>query len=133
MNIEREIFEICEKVVKNESSLEVDCSHISCEICPLSSVNRKNGMGCIVDDKETVRIAKEYIDKNKSYYKVKDIIKNISTFEIGTKFSLYGMDVLSIGKNETIIFEANMNNELDLNLVLEIEYPKSRELLHLRN
>ena len=129
MNIEREIFEICEKVVKNESSLEVDCSHISCEICPLSSVNRKNGLGGIVDDKETVRIAKEYIDKNKGYYKVKDIIKNISTFEIGTKFSLYGMDVLSIGKNETIIFEANMNNELDLNLVLEIERPKKQRIV----
>ena len=50
-------------------------------------------------------------------------------FEIGTKFSLYGMDVLSIGKNETIIFEANMNNELDLNLVLEIEYPKKQRIV----
>ena len=129
MNIEREIFEICEKVVENESSFEVDCSHISCEICPLSSVNRKNGMGCIVDDKETVRIAKEYIDKNKGYYKVKEIIKNISTFEIGTKFSLFGMDILSIGENETIIFEGNINNELGLNLVLKVEYPKKERVV----
>ena len=129
MNIEREIFEICEKVVENESSLEVDCSHISCEICPLSSVNRKNGMGCIVDDKETIRIAKEYIDKNKSYYKVKDIIKNIDMFEIGTKFSLYGKNILSIGENETIIFEGSMSNELDLNLVLKIERPKKERIV----
>ena len=129
MNIEREIFEVCEKVVENESSFEVDCSHISCEICPLSSVNRKGGMGCIVDDKETVRIAKEYIDKNKGYYKVKEIIKNIDMFEIGTRFSLFGRDILSIGENETIILEENMNNELDLNLVLEIERPKKERIV----
>ena len=65
MNIEKQILELCEEVVKSESRFEVDCSHISCEICPLSSENRKDGMECFVDDKETVRIAKEYIDKSK--------------------------------------------------------------------
>mgnify|MGYP007057683292 CR=1 FL=1 len=81
------------------------------------------------NDKETVRIAKEYIDKNKSYYKVKEIIKNIGLFEVGTKFSLFGMDVLSVGENETITFERNMNNKLDLNLVLKIEYPKKERVV----
>ena len=65
MNIEKQILELCEEVVKSESRFEVDCSYISCEICPLSSENRKDGMECFVDDKETVRIAKEYIDKSK--------------------------------------------------------------------
>ena len=51
MNIEKQILELCEEVVKSESRFEVDCSHISCEICPLSSENRKDGMECFVDDK----------------------------------------------------------------------------------
>lgn len=66
---------------------------------------------------------------NKKQIKVKEIVENIGLFEVGTKFSLFGMDVLSIGENETIIFEGNMNNELDLNLVLEIEYPKKEKII----
>ena len=129
MNNKERILELCEKVVKNGSNFGVNCDGIFCDDCPLSSKDRIDGMRCTENNEATVKIAKEYIDKNKSYYKVKEIIKNISTFEIGTKFSLFGMDVLSIGENETIIFEGNMNNKLDLNLVLKIEYPKKEKIV----
>ena len=66
---------------------------------------------------------------NKKQIKVKEIVENIGLFEVGTKFSLFGMDVLSIGENETIIFGGNMSNKLDLNLVLEIEYPKKERVV----
>ena len=129
MNNKKQILELCEKVVKNGGSHEVDCGSMFCDDCPLGSKNRIDGMGCGNNCEETVRIAKEYIDKNKSYYKVKDIIKNIDMFEIGTRFSLFGRDILSIGENETIILEENMDNELDLNLVLEIERPKKERIV----
>ena len=128
MNNKEQILELCEKVVENGSTLMVDCNNVFCKDCPLSSENR-NGVGCASDDKETVRTAKEYINKNKIHYKIREIIKNIGLFEVGTKFSLFGMDVLSIGENETIIFEGNMNNELDLNLVLKVEYPKKERVV----
>ena len=129
MNNKERILKLCEEVVKNGSNFGVNCDGIYCDDCPLCGKNREDGEGCVDNDKETVKIAKEYINKNKTYYKVKEIIKNISMFEIGTKFSLFGMDVLSIGENETIIFEGNMSNELDLNLVLEIGYPKKERVI----
>ena len=129
MNNKKQILELCEEVVGNGSANEVNCDGIWCGDCPFSRENRKDGIRCGKDDEATVKIAKEYIDKNKTHWKVKEIVENISMFEIGTKFSLFGMDVLSIGKNETIIFEGNMNNELDLNLVLEIEYPKKEKII----
>ena len=129
MNIKKQILELCEEVVGNGSANEVNCDGIWCGDCPLSRENRKDGIRCGKDDEATVRVAKEYINKNKTYYKVKEIIRNISMFEIGTKFSLFGMDVLSIGENETIIFEGNRNNKLDLNLVLKVEYPKKEKIV----
>ena len=129
MNNKERILELCEEVVKNGSNFGVNCDGIHCEDCPLSSKDRIDGMRCTENNEATVRVAKEYIDKNKSYYKVKEIIKNIGLFEVGTKFSLFGMDVLSVGENETITFERNMNNKLDLNLVLKIEYPKKQRVV----
>ena len=129
MNNKERILELCEEVVKNGSNFEVTCDGIHCDDCPLCGKNREDGMRCTENNEETVKIPKEYINKNKTYYKVKEIIKNISMFEIGTKFSLFGMNVLSIGENETIIFEGNMSNELDLNLVLEIERPKKERIV----
>ena len=129
MNIKKQILELCEEVVGNGSANEVNCDGIWCGDCPLSRENRKDGIRCGKDDEATVRVAKEYINKNKTYYKVKEIVENIILFEVGTKFSLFGKNILSIGKNETIIFEGNMNNELDLNLVLEIEYPKKERIV----
>ena len=70
MNIEREIFEICEKVVKNGSNFGVNCDGIYCDDCPLCGKNREDGEGCVDNDEETVKIAKEYIDKNKVYCKL---------------------------------------------------------------
>ena len=132
MSIKKQILEFCEKVVENEGAFDVNCDHIFCADCPLSSTNRKDGMRCSGDDEATVKVAKEYIDKNKTYYKVKEIIKNIDMFEVGTKFSLFGGvggSVLSIGENETIILEENMDNKLDLNLVLKIERPKKQRIV----
>lgn len=129
MNNKERILELCEEVVKNGSNFGVNCDGIFCDDCPLSSKDRIDGMRCTENNEATVRVAKEYIDKNKTYWKVKEIVENISTFEIGTKFSLFGMDVLSIGKNETIIFEGNRNNKLDLNLVLKVEYPKKEKIV----
>ena len=129
MNNKKQILELCEKVIENGSKFGVSCDGIFCDDCPLSSENREDDMECTTNNKKTVRIAKEYIDKNKGYYKVKDIIKNIDMFEIGTKFSLFGKNILSIGENETIIFEGSMSNELDLNLVLEIERPKKQRIV----
>ena len=129
MNNKERILELCEEVVKNGSNFGVNCDGIFCDDCPLSSKDRIDGMRCTENNEATVRVAKEYIDKNKSYYKVKEIIKNIGLFEVGTKFSLFGMDVLSVGENETITFERNMNNKLDLNLVLKIEYPKKQRVV----
>ena len=129
MNNKKQILELCEEVVKNGSKFGVSCDGIFCDDCPLSSENRKDDMECTTNNKETVRIAKEYIGKNKGYYKVKEIIENIGLFEVGTRFSLFGMDILSIGENETIIFEGNMDNKLDLNLVLEIERPKKERIV----
>ena len=129
MNIKKQILELCEEVVGNGSANEVNCDGIWCGDCPLSRENRKDGIRCGKDDEATVKIAKEYIDKNKTHWKVKEIVENIILFEVGTKFSLFGKNILSIGKNETIIFEGNMNNELDLNLVLEIEYPKKERIV----
>ena len=127
MDIKEQILELCEKVVKNGSTLRVDCDYVSCDDCPLSSENR-NGVGCASDDEATVRIAKEYINKNKIYYKVKEVIENIGVFEVGTRFYSFEGNVLSIGENETIIFEENMN-KLDLNLVLEIKYPRRERVV----
>ena len=129
MDNKERILELCEEVVKNGSNFGVNCDGIYCDDCPLSSKDRIDGMRCTENNEATVRVAKEYIDKNKSYYKVKEIIKNIGLFEVGTKFSLFGMDVLSVGENETITFERNMNNKLDLNLVLEIERPKKQRVV----
>ena len=129
MSIKKQILELCEEVVKNGSCSGVDCDGISCIDCPLSDENRIDGMGCVDRDKATVRIAKEYINKIKSCYTVKEIIENISLFEVGTRFSLFGKNILSIGENETIIFEGSMSNELDLNLVLEIERPKKERIV----
>ena len=129
MNIKKQILELCEEVVGNGSANEVNCDGIWCGDCPLSRENRKDGIRCGKDDEATVKIAKEYIDKNKTHWKVKEIVENIILFEVGTKFSLFGKNILSIGENETIIFEGNMNNELDLNLVLEIEYPKKERIV----
>ena len=129
MNIKKQILELCEEVVGNGSANEVNCDGIWCGDCPLSRENRKDGIRCGKDDEATVRVAKEYINKNKTYYKVKEIVENIILFEVGTKFSLFGKNILSIGENETIIFEGNRNNKLDLNLVLEIEYPKKERIV----
>ena len=130
MDNKKQILEFCEEVVKNGGAFGVNCcDDIPCGDCPLSIENREDGMRCCEDDEATVRIAKEYIGKNKGYYKVREIIENIGLFEVGTKFSLFEMDVLSIGENETIIFEGNMNNELDLNLVLKVEYPKKERVV----
>ena len=130
MDNKKQILEFCEEVVKNGGAFGVNCcDDIPCGDCPLSIENREDGMRCCEDDEATVRIAKEYIGKNKGYYKVREIIENIGLFEVGTKFSLFGMDVLSIGENKTIIFEGNINNELGLNLVLKVEYPKKERVV----
>ena len=129
MSIKKQILEFCEEIVKNGRKFGVSCDGISCSDCPLSSENRKDDMECTTNNEATVKIAKEYIYKNKTHWKVKEIVENIILFEVGTKFSLFGKNILSIGENETIIFEGNMSNELDLNLVLEIEPPKRERVV----
>ena len=129
MSIKKQILEFCEEIVKNGRKFGVSCDGISCSDCPLSSENRKDDMECTTNNEATVKIAKEYIYKNKTHWKVKEIVENIILFEVGTKFSLFGKNILSIGENETIIFEGNMSNELDLNLVLEIGYPKKERVI----
>ena len=129
MNNKERILELCEEVVKNGSNFGVNCDGIYCDDCPLCGKNREDGEGCVDNDEETVKIAKEYINKNKIHYKIKEVIENIGLFEVGTKFSLFGMDILSIGENETIILKENMDNKLDLNLVLEIKRPKKERVV----
>ena len=84
MNIEKQILELCEEVVGNGSANEVNCDGIWCGNCPLSRENRKDGIRCGKDDEATVKIAKEYIDKNKTHWKVKEIVKNIIKNLVGS-------------------------------------------------
>ena len=110
----RKSIQICKSVVEKGGRIsEVPCGGMLCEDCPLSSLNRKDGKLCSIDEDATLEVAKNFLvevgvleqkeqEGKKSYSFEEIVLMNLKGgIERGAKF-VSDYNVIEILPNRTL-------------------------------